>query len=71
MDVKQLRKELNKFLDYADISRTELERSADEAEETWNYDDYDQLCYDTWQDMAERGEQFAQVVRELLERVGE
>lgn len=67
MDVKELRKELKKYLKDANEAWTELESAAQEAEETSDYNDYDQACYDTWEYMAERGGSLAEAVKQFLE----
>lgn len=71
MTPQELRKELNRYLDNADKMWGELKRKAKDAEETDDYYDYDQACYDTWEYMADEGGAFAKVVQEYLEGMGE
>lgn len=67
MDIEKLRRITELFLAEHKFEHEKLERLAEEAEETWSYDDYDQACYDSWQGMSEAGEEFAQQVLNILE----
>lgn len=43
-----------------------LQRLANEAENSGDYDDYDQACYSSWEYMEEQGAYLAAAIEEYL-----
>jgi len=63
----ELEEALKRFDKENHESAKALRELAEGAEETGDYYDYDQACYDTWERMAEQGEWLAEAVRGYIE----
>jgi hypothetical protein len=66
MSKKALEVSLAGYLKTVKSSEKALRKMAREAEESDDYYDYDQACYDTWEYLYEEGKALAAAVEEFL-----